>query len=517
MLDFQEQARDSGREHRHRMVAELIENFTSNKHSSMYFGVRKTAARIKMHIEAYNNDAETRDKFSPLISRTIDGLDLLADIAEHLELLPGVHLQMNEWSKESEEECRKTFSKMLQKFSSYDLLALDNCDFQDRHVPNKWTFRIFRFLDEQQGMPLQAAPEMSFGKAKGDIKRFRASLLRGLIYPLNDKDPKLRYRRKTWGIQFGKEYRRGTVFTADEKALKRLTASTYNPKKASGEIGDPDLKSWTDLQQAMTKRRRDQREKLKRLKKRYKDEIQPPRSPESNRGAKKDLKGKSPMPARGFQLGEESDELEDEGMQDLDWEDAPTTTSRDTPDDVGEPQPQSQPSSSRREELFNPRPQRQRVIKKKTYKDPAPTPPPRQPTRDPNEAPDGSLKREVNNHTWETSRRLTLRKITYTNGAGKKTSETLPVATWTDVMSALVDSLGFEHKPPEGGSGHRKFRWNENCLVPKGPEHLRKNFNLSLDGQGEQTVGKMSDWKKNLDDAGFTWRLVKDWFKTKET
>ncbi|KAF9768591.1 hypothetical protein IL306_014064 [Fusarium sp. DS 682] len=555
MLGFQEQAQDSGREQRHRIVAELIENFISNKHSSMYVGIRKTTAKVKRHIEAYNNDAETKVKFSPLISRTIDGLDLLADVAEHLELVPGVHLQMNEWSKESEEECRKTFSKMLQKFSSYDLLALDNCDFQDQHVPNKRTHRIFRFLDEVQELPLESAQEKSFGKAKGDIKRFGASLLRGLIYPLNNKDHKLRYRRKTWGFQFAKDHGRGTVFPADEKALERLTKcigitkeqwpfakneaildlepeATYNPQKTSAEIENPNLKAWISLQKAMSERRRiqrekfkKQREKLKKLKKRYQEEIQPPKSPESNRIVKKDSKGKSPMSARGMHLREQSDELDDTEMKDLDWEDAPTTTSKDGRDDTGdaaqvnvepepEPQPQTQSSNTLQEEPFDPRPARQRNISK--YRPPAPAPPPRQqPAPDPNMAPDGTPKREVNKHTWETLERLTLREKKFTNSAGKKTSETLPVVTWTDVMSALVDSLGFEHKLPEGGSSHHKFRWNENCLLPK--ECLEKNFNLNPDGNHKQKVGKMSDWQDNLEDAGITWRVVKDWFKKKET
>jgi hypothetical protein len=549
MLDFQEEALDSGREGKHRIVAELIENFISNKHSSMYVGIRKTTDKVKRHIEAHNNDVETEDKFSNLISQTIDGLDLLADVAEHLELIPGVFRKFNKWTKEAEKECRETVSRMLQEFSSYDLLALDNCDFQDQHVPDKRTHRIFRFLDELQGYDVKEK-EMSFGKAKGDIKRFGASLLRGLIYPLNEKADKLVYRQKTWGVRVMPGLGKGKVFPANGRALERLTncmgitreqfpfaenevpldldaQESNRMQKTSEQEREITSEIWSGLKEAMIKRRHEQNNKLRNLKKRNKDKVLPSRLSEPYRVGKKDIKGKAPIRTTGMQVREDMEALNDVEMEDVDFEDLPMMISqigREKPGESSrtniepEPEPESktQPLNAPEEE-FNARPERERGPSK--WKPPRPTPARRtEPVPPPGMAPDGQPKREINKHAWETLQSLTLRKITFTNASGKKTKEALPAVTLNDIDSTFVGELGFRM---EFGKGwHRKFIWNKDCVLPE--SSLGKNFNFNPDKKATKSSDLIQETMKNykncLEEAGIDYAFVKRWFiQKKET
>ncbi|KAF5595595.1 uncharacterized protein FSUBG_9107 [Fusarium subglutinans] len=516
MLDFQETALHSDRGGKHRIVAELIENFISNKHSSMYVGIRKTTDKVKRHIEAHNRDAEPAEKFSNLISQTIDGLDLLADVAEHLELMPGMFRKSNEWTKESEKDTREMVSRMLQEFSSYDLLALDNCDFRDKHVPAKRTHRIFRFLDELQRFDVKEK-EMSYGKAKGDIKRFGASLLKGLIYPLNEKNNGLIYRHKTWGLSINPKYGRGKVFPANGRALERLTkcmgitreqftfAETETPldldaqgsnrtQKTSEEDRKITSEMWLALREVMTKRRQEQKRKLGTQKKRNKDKIRPLKPSEPYR-VSKDSKGKAPVRTTG--KPEEMEAGDDVEMEDAGFETSPM---------MDQTQPPNAPLDT-----FNARPPRVRPQSK--YKRPPPTKPARrtEPVPDPTLAPDGLPKREINKHAWETLKSLTLRKWTYTNAHGKKVTEELPAVSLIDIESTFSGELGFRLEYGKGR--HRKFIWTENCILPQ--SSVLKNFNFNPDKnatKGSDLIQEtMKNWNLCLEDAGITWPFVKQW------
>ncbi|KAG5818469.1 hypothetical protein H9Q74_010053 [Fusarium xylarioides] len=517
VLDFQEKALHSDRGGKHRIVAELIENFISNKHSSMYVGIRKTTDKVKRHIEAHNREAEPEDKFSNLISQTIDGLDLLADVAEHLELIPGMFRKSKEWTKESEKDNRERVSRMLQEFSSYDLLALDNCDFRDEHVPAKRTHRIFRFLDELQGFYVKEK-EMSYGKAKGDIKRFGASLLRGLIYPLNEKESELIYRQKTWGIKFKSAFGRGKVFPANGRALERLTkcmgitreqftfAETEPPldldtqgssriQKTSEEDREITSEIWLALKEAMTKHRQEQKKKLGYHKKLNKDKIGALK-PSNPYRVSKDKKGKAPIRTTEKQVAEEMEAGDDVEMEDVGFEVSPM---------IDQTQPPNAP-----QDIFNARPPR--VRPQSNYKPPKPKPVRRdEPVLDPTLAPDGLPKREINKHAWETLRSLTLRKITYTNAQGKKVTEELPAVSSNDVESTFRVELGFRL---EFGKGrHRKFIWTEDCILPQWS--VLKNFNFNPVKHATKgsalTQETMKNWGLCLEDAGITWPFIKQW------
>ncbi|KAK2927427.1 hypothetical protein FoTM2_012601 [Fusarium oxysporum f. sp. vasinfectum] len=369
----------------------------------------------------------------------------------------------------------------------YDLLALDNCDFQDQYVPAKRTHRIFRFLDELQGFDVKEK-EMSFGKAKGDIKRFGASLLRGLIYPLNEKADKLVYRYKTWGMGVSPRLGRGKVFPADGRALERLTKcmgitreqfpfadnelpldldaqgsnriqkTSERDRKITSEI-------WLALKEVMTKHRQEQKKKLGYQKKRNKDKAPPLKPSDPYRVGKKDNKGKAPIRTTGKQVREEMEARDDVEMEDVGFEVLPMLIGqigRQKPGESSrtnaepEPEPQTQPTNAP-QETFNARPPR--VRPKTKYR-----PPPKkqvrrtEPVLDPKMAPDGLPKREINKHAWETLKSLTMRRQTFTNAHGKKTTEELPAVKLNDVDSTFGRELGFRMEFGKGRHLIRTFR-----------------------------------------------------------
>ncbi|KAM6525342.1 hypothetical protein FALCPG4_010896 [Fusarium falciforme] len=147
----------------------------------MYMGMRKVTARLQRYLDDCD-DEDTAQVFSTLVSDTIDGIDLLAELAEHLELHFPVHIvQMADLSY-NEEKRREAFSESLLGIS-IDFLAFDN--FEIEAVPAKRLKRLYQFLDQMQGF---SSNKINFGEARGDLKRLGSSLLHALIYKVNDKN-----------------------------------------------------------------------------------------------------------------------------------------------------------------------------------------------------------------------------------------------------------------------------------------------------------------------------------------
>ncbi|EEU38948.1 uncharacterized protein NECHADRAFT_43044 [Fusarium vanettenii 77-13-4] len=164
------------RENLTRIVAELIENFISSKTSSMYMGMRKVTARLQRYLDDCD-DEDTAQVFSPLVSNTIDGLDLLAELAEHLELHFPVHRYRMGDVKLTEEAFSNSLSTM-----SIDFMAFD--EFEVEKVPEKRRHRLYQYLDEMQGFSTNT---INFGEQRGDLKRLGSCLLHTLIYKDNEK------------------------------------------------------------------------------------------------------------------------------------------------------------------------------------------------------------------------------------------------------------------------------------------------------------------------------------------
>ncbi|KAF4952710.1 hypothetical protein FGADI_6600 [Fusarium gaditjirri] len=275
----------------------------------------------------------------------------------------------------------------------------------------------------------------------------------------------------------------------------------------------------------MTKHRQEQKKKLGYQKKRNKDKVPPLKLSEPYRVGKKDNKGKAPIRTTGKQVRDEMEASDDIEMEDVAFEVIPmmiSQTGREKPGESSrtnavpepEPEPQTQPPNAP-QETFNARPPR--VRPKSKYK-----PPPKEqarrpkPALDPKLAPDGLPKREINKHAWETLRSLTLRTITYKNARGKKVTDVLPAVTLNDVDSTFVGELGFRM---EFGTGrHRKFIWNNKCVLPEWS--LSRNFSFNPDGDataGSKLIKEtMDNWGSCLAEAGITWGFTKQWFIQKK-
>ncbi|GKU10792.1 hypothetical protein FLAG1_05081 [Fusarium langsethiae] len=267
-LNFRHQASHEERSQVPRMVLELIENFISNRSSSMSVGIRKTTARILRYFEECEADEKTSEKFSNLIRGNIKGLNILSEIVDHMDhhapdAFQYFHIVGDNFGK----KIRAVFSEVLGVQNSYDLLALDGCAFGPKHVPKKRMARMFSFLDEIQG--IGSRNENSYGAARGDIKRFGSSLLKGLIFPLARKDKNLDY-----------ELRFGPGFIVSKPALDRLTRHMriaedqwpfYPDEKPWNNLDDVDAANpkhyqgiWKDLKEYMKELSKQNRKKLKK-------------------------------------------------------------------------------------------------------------------------------------------------------------------------------------------------------------------------------------------------------------
>ncbi|OBS25561.1 hypothetical protein FPOA_06096 [Fusarium poae] len=273
-LQFLQQASNEERSQIPRIVLELIENFISNRTSSMFVGMRKTTSRILRYFEECESDEETSAKFSNLVRGNIKGLNILSEIVDHMDhhMPDAMHLfhQIGDETKgigRVDDTLCKQFTEALMQQNSYDLLALDGCAFETKHVPQKRMSRIYDFLDEIQGIGHRK--EDSFAAARGDIKRFGSSLLKGLIFPLARKDRDLDY-----------TLRFGNGFTVSQEALDRLTRHMritedqwpfvadekpwYNLDQADAANPQHYKGIWKDLKEAMKKLSKKNEKKLKK-------------------------------------------------------------------------------------------------------------------------------------------------------------------------------------------------------------------------------------------------------------
>ncbi|KAF4966522.1 hypothetical protein FSARC_5764 [Fusarium sarcochroum] len=522
VLSLRSQARPSEREHLPRIVAELIENFISHESSSLFVGMRKVTARIQKHIDDCEDD-EMRKNFSNLLCKSVDGLDVLSEVAEHMDLHFPCMFVMMHWKSESEEKRRASFSSSLSTWASLDFLAFDKFAFELNRFPEKRTTRIFRFLDEMQGF-LDKIPGENLGKAKGDIKRFGSSLLHKFIYPLNKQTP----------------------FQADDATLQRLTKYMGISKNqwpfdrnempwdfnkdlnlAADERAE-NLEIWKKLKKELTEQRKRSANKIKNA---WKQEADTPASSddpvsswlkrkalleERVKNKRKNWKEKRQRQKEEWRRRHQviSRQLEDEDMQDLTSPEASPAGGNDDVQAVQEhvqqlhiepqPQPQAQP-----------RPQQQLP----------PAPPPRQlPTpqvRPPQQplglAPDGNPKGILNKNCWEIWTRILLGEIVYTKKNNKKGKERLPSVRWGQVETA-VRSIEFVKTKAQNTGSHYTFQRTSACRWPSG---LVDSFTLSHPhgkSEGPNAVVapfKMRIWKDFLNDRGFTYELLKKWYRQK--
>lgn len=168
------------KDHIRLFVFEAIDSFIANPMDCTNCGIKEAASFLQEMLQTAHS--EQKDQvFTGLLDNTIDGLDLLSSLAEHLEYLWPAMDRVG--GAAVDESLRRKYFDLGSKDVSINFLDFDAFDF-DEKVPMKRLKRLFLFFDELQGFKPES---VSVGHAKGDVKRFGASLLGKLIYPLNNK------------------------------------------------------------------------------------------------------------------------------------------------------------------------------------------------------------------------------------------------------------------------------------------------------------------------------------------
>ncbi|KAL6819039.1 hypothetical protein V8C40DRAFT_281411 [Trichoderma camerunense] len=171
-----------------------MDNFLSDALNCTNCGITEAAGYLQAMSRAHDPDS-TKHIFTDLMDDTIDNLNLLSSLADHLECLwPAMDKVGGAAVREG---VRREYYDLGCKDISINFLDFDDFDFEKK-MPVKRLKRLFLFFDELQGFKDEL---ISMGHAKGDLKRFGASLLCKFIYPQNDE---------------------GEDFKANQEAISRL-------------------------------------------------------------------------------------------------------------------------------------------------------------------------------------------------------------------------------------------------------------------------------------------------------
>ncbi|KAJ4257518.1 hypothetical protein NW762_008642 [Fusarium torreyae] len=521
-LSLRSQALPREREHLPRIVAELIENFISRESSSLFVGMRKVTARIQKHIDDCE-DEEMRNNFSNLICKTVDGLDVLSEVAEHMDLHFPCMFALMHWKSGREHKRRELFSQHLSTNESLDFLAFDEFEFEKNRVPDKRTKRIFRFLDEMQGF-LDKTPGENLGKAKGDIKRFGSSLLHEFIHPFNENTP----------FQVGDA---GLERLSKHMAINRnqwpfdrkeMPWDFNNDLKLAADERAENVEIWKQLKKELTEQRKRSANKIKNAWKREGGKPESTDDPVSDWLKRKDMleervKNKRKTWKKKRQRQKEqyrrrhqviNRQLEDEDMQDTTSPEASPAGGAENVETVQEhvqqlhiqPQPRPQAQPQPQQQLPPVPPLRQ-----------LPTPQVRPPQQPLGLAPDGNPKGILNKNSWEIWTRILLGEIVYTKKNNKKGKEKLPSVRWSQVETA-VGHIDFVKTKSQNTGSHYTFQWTSACRWPSG---LVDSFTLVHPhgkSEGPNSVVapfKMRIWREFLRGRGFTYEFLKEWYRHK--
>ncbi|KAM5354282.1 hypothetical protein ACJ41O_000932 [Fusarium nematophilum] len=507
---------DSDRDDLCRSVAELIENFIANETSCMHVGMRKITERLQMYLDDCD-DEDTSNVFTNLISDTIDSLDLLSAIAEHLDLHLPVAAIHGMGSEEREALISAGLEQTSINFEVFDEFVFEDC------VPDKRMARISKLLDEIQGFN---TPSMNYGQARGDLKRLGSSLLHNLIVPTNAR---ARLMEVVWDSTFTKG--------ADNKAIANLEARMgvrnnqypFHPQETPMDmdaIEDIVGRELPDRWRGIAARVNEEAEIRKKEKQKKKKQKQKQKGSGSNKREESD-------PVANIQKREAmlKARVEDQrarwhrrqARRKEAWRHGGANTAgkpvspSPEPDDDAAPSPEQSvsseegPASAPESEASvgrvaagvqhldlqpQQRPQQQLPL--------PPVPPTRTlpPRPQPVLAPDGLPVDQLNKAAW-----TTWRSILHTND--KK-------LTWGDVVRAM-NAIGYQDEG-RGGS-HGVFlrtdacRWRKDDL-PKGKTlHVARHHGGSK--QGAAPRGKAQNWGNMLMFRGLTWDFFKRWYRQK--
>ncbi|KPM37338.1 hypothetical protein AK830_g9219 [Neonectria ditissima] len=467
-------------------VAGMINNFLATRPTYMYAGVRKVTAQLQRWVDDYD-DEEMRSAFTQLVADTIDGLDVLAEIAQHLDDFSCTARFIQETP---EQEFLRGFSSACVD-NSIDFFEFDDFPFEANGVPDKRIGRICKFLDESQGFKNKRT--VTYGQARGDLKRLGASLLKNMIVPMNDKatykaspealerlEDTMRVRRDQY-IYFRKELpldldtkdkipvrwptdRWLEEFKRIQKENRKTGKKKDSPKGASSE-GFTEQIMVDDARQKMQAQR--QAQELQR----WRRVAQRRRKERWNRRTGGAARPDSKAP-EDVEMGDE-DEDEDSPMED-------------EPQPV--PEPDVLPAPPAAQLPLPPAPQLREISL-------APL------SMGPVLASDGRPKTPLNKRVWETLLSL----------YGRTDS---PV-TYGELARAL-NYMGYQDEG-RGGS-HGVFTWTPTCRWPREALPKGRNIQIAKNHEGERKAvarGKAKDWGFRLQERGMTWEFVKKWYQKK--
>ena len=511
------------------LLLELIDNFIADEGASTHIGIRKVTQRLQVLM--LDKDDETVWAYmTDLVADTIDKLHVLAELAEHLERWhPMAELLGNLSEEQRREHFRRTTEGKSIDFIQIDRFAID----EENCVPDKRMNRLYTLLDEMQR--LETDDLRGIGFARGDLRRYGASLLKKLIIPTDLKS----------------QYRAG------KQALKRLEVSmSINQEQYPFLEGEEPINLGAGkLTMQGPNGTRIPRETLNR--KKYEDQASKWRRRSLVEGAidvemqdgdddeveERDVKGKGKATEmtnsqRKNKRKKDSRRNKREGLKPTDEDiqtkrqtpDSEQTTSEDQRAIIVERRAAKMRARLRRRHLFTHEQGQQRRKNSKNSDDPkriangtdkmdvehdssdaqagpstAPVGTQTQPLSQLQPqpalplAPDRSPKRPLGKKVWNTFENLFDRTEA-------------PKVTWDDLVKAL-GAVGYV-KSGLGSGSHQSFTMSS-CRFP--PERLPKGKNLVFsEPHGSRrkpaTKEKLGVWRSICVMQGFTWYFLKDWY-----
>ncbi|KAF7551367.1 hypothetical protein G7Z17_g5070 [Cylindrodendrum hubeiense] len=486
------------------IVADLMNNFIANTTTCLYVGVRKITERLQRYLDDCD-DEETSGIFSSLVADTIDSLDVLAEIAQHLE----------DFSPHSRGPVTSQLVELVTEAcegNSIDLNKFDEFPYEVKSVPNKRIERIYKFLDEAQGFDTQIS--ITIGQARGDLKRLGASLLKRMIVPMN-KHTKYQARPERLArLEEIMEVRRDQYeFHAEEKPIDldieenipvRLAFTTWRGVK-------------DELENEAQRRRKERKERDLETQKTFNqpvlDEVRRlelvklRQAKENDRRRRLQMRRKERWNQRTGAAGPGAEQPEDDGIEaekvDIQAEAVRRLSVQDQPAPEPAPQPAILPQPPVEPEpqpaVLPPLPAEQQPL--------PPAPPPREPTPErPHSpplgiAPDDNPKETLNKRVWKTLSAV----------YGFDDSR----VSWAELVRAM-NTLGYrEHG--RGGS-HGVFLRTARCRWPEGALGKGRNIQLAKNHEGGHAGaarGKVKDWGVRLAQRKMTWEFIQKWYQPK--
>ncbi|TFB02973.1 hypothetical protein CCMA1212_005431 [Trichoderma ghanense] len=467
-------------------IFEAIDTFIANPLESTNTGIKDAAAVLQEMTQ--HPSEQLKSIFTELLDDTIDGLDLLSSLADHLEYLwPAMDVVGGADATEAD---RRKWFDMGSKDVSINFLNFDAFDFDDK-VPMKRLKRLFLFFDELQGFKKES---VSVGHAKGDLRRFGASLLGRLIYPLNEAAngnkanqeamSRLERAMNVTGAEYVYHEKEQPFNLDEEEAGFGVTVSLVDQPRSYRNVAAHERQ--------LAKERQAKRDELiERLIEPSKEEAAKAKKREKKKARKKDK-------ARRRQLasGEPVPDDDDGGDEDEEMPDAQQPPSTAAPNDA-----RWEESLHAMLQQFQLPPVPETRILSISGEQTAPAPPsPSSSSKPLPKAPDGRPKRIMKKREW-----ATLEAVHGIHGS-------VNAAVSYAQLRAMMGALGYE-EVGRGGS-HMSYsrvdgRWPHSAL-PKG-ETIQLARTHGRD-HAAAAKGKARDWGRRLCERGLTFEFVKQWF-----